>query len=445
MKLTITILLLICLGYVVFPDIYSAITFGLTSSIVVRILLKSNEFFMFREWTLLLYAFNYLLSPAISYRLDMGLATYPMKISPDAYFSMAIPGVLLFSLGMFCIPTKIFQPDFSAISRITFINERFLILLTFFGVFCSLIISFLPTELAFFIYLLSLIRFVGVLALFASHPSKYIYFALLIIGISLYEGFRNALFHDAIMWLIFFALFYLYVAKPNLIVKLASALFLLLFVLLIQAYKNDYRERVWTGSESANFQTITNVGYSKANSEDLIGTENLLNTLNRGNQAWIFASTVDNMNRTKDFQGMNNLYLYLESAILPRFLAPNKITAGNTLIFNRFSGHYISSGTSMGLGVFADGYIAYGNWGVYIFTFALGLLFALTFKIVQGWAKISTFYVLLILPILNYAVRPDCELQTTINHLVKSVVVFGGLVYLTKYRFTLDTINSIKK
>jgi hypothetical protein len=150
------------------------------------------------------------------------------------------------------------------------------------------------------------------------------------------------------------------------------------------------------------------------------------------------------MDRTKDFQGMNNVNLYLESALLPRFLAPNKITAGNRQIFNKFSGHQIGENTSMGLGVFADGYIAYGQMGVFVFTFFLGLLFSLTFKLVQRWSEISPFYVLMILPMLNYAVRPDCELQTTINHLTKSILVFGGLVQFTKYRFTLAEPLQIK-
>jgi hypothetical protein len=46
---------------------------------------------------------------------------------------------------------------------------------------------------------------------------------------------------------------------------------------------------------------------------------------------------------------------------------------------------------------------------------------------------------------LNYAVRPDCELQTTINHLAKSIVVFGALVYFTKNRFTLDSADAQRK
>jgi len=132
------------------------------------------------------------------------------------------------------------------------------------------------------------------------------------------------------------------------------------------------------------------------------------------------------------------LGIYAESALLPRVLAPDKLMSGDKKIFNAYSGHQINQNTSMGLGVFADGYIAYGYWGVMFFTFGLGLLFNFTFRIVESWAKLSEFYVLLVLPLLNYAVRPDCELQTTINHLFKGLIVFGILVTLTKFNFVIN-------
>lgn len=431
-------LFLSLIGFVLFSEPYAAFAFGLTISIAFRIILTATVSFVFREWALLLYSVNYLLSPAITYQLEAEKLSVPMKISSDYYFSLAFPGFILLYLGMFLFRTKIFKPNFNSISKITLINERFLVQLTLFGVVCDLLMDFLPSDLAFLIYLLSLLRFVGIFSLFASNSKKYWLLALLILGFELFHGFKTALFHDSIMWLIFFGLFYLYVSKPNLVVRLIGAFTLIVLVLLIQAFKSSYRERVWEGGESATIATIGDVGLEKANTEDLAGEENLLGTLNRGNQAWIFASTVDHLDRTNDFQGLNNVYLYLEAALLPRFLAPNKIKSGDKVIFNKFSGHYIGSGTSMGLGIFADGYIGYGRWGVYVFTFILGLMFSLVFRLVQNWSQLSPFYALLILPILNYAVRPDCELQTILNHLLKSVVVYGGLVNLTKYRFALS-------
>ncbi len=444
MKFIIISIFFTIIGWNIFSGFYQAVGFGLTLGILVFIILESNDTFMFREWTLFLYSVNYLLSPAITYDFDSTKIVYGMKIAPEYYFSLAFPGLILFALGMFCIPSKIFRPNFNSIRNVTLLNESFLIKLTLFGFFCSLSGEYFSSNFAFFIYLLSTVRFVGVFALFASNQKKYWYLILLVLGFEIYNGFKNAMFHDAVMWVVFFLLFFLYVRKPKLIFKLIGAVVFVFIILLIQAFKVDYRERVWRGSEIANIETISDVGFANANA-NLAGEDNLLGTLNRGNQAWIFASTVENMDRTNEFQGMNNIYLYMEAALLPRFLAPNKITAGNTQIFNKFSGHTINSRTAMGLGVFSDGYIAYGKAGVYILPFLLGLLFSLTFRLVQGWSKISPFYVLFILPLLSYAVRPDCELQTTINHLVKGAIVFGIIVNLTKYRFSLNSINLFRK
>ncbi len=400
---------------------------------------------MFREWALFLYASNYLLSPAITYQLNPDLVKYGMKITSDEYFSLAFPGYILFALGIFLIPNNLFKPEFRKVSQVTLINERFLIQLTITGIFLRLISNVFPGELGYFVYLVSMVRFVGAFSLFASNTSKYGWIALIVLLVELYYGFLEGMYHDAIMWVIFFALFYVYTLKPNLRTKLLGLGSLMIFVLFIQAIKTSYREQVWSGGKEAGIETITNVGASKANSEEILGDDNLLSTLNRGNQAWIFASTVNRMDRYKDFQGLTIVSKYTEAALLPRFLAPNKINSGDKEIFNQFSGHIINENTSMGLGIFADGYIAYGAWGVYTFGFFLGLIFSLTFKLVERWTKISPFYVLLLLPMLNYAVRPDCELQTTINHLAKSIVVFGALVYFTRNRFTLESAENQRK
>jgi hypothetical protein len=445
MKFFLNLIFLSLLGIIIFPEIYASLAFGLTISIALQIFLKSNDSFMFREWALLLYSLNYLLSPAITYQLNPDLVMYGMKISSDEYFSLAFPGYLLFALGMFTIPNRIFIPEFKRVSQAALINERFLVQMTLFGILLRLVSDIFPGELGFFVYLLSMIRFVGAFSLFATKTSKYTWLAVIVLLVELIYGFRAGMYHDAIMWVIFFALFYVYTMKPTMRVKLIGAISLVTLILFIQAIKVSYREQVWLGGKEASIETITAVGASKASSDEMIGENNLLATLNRGNQAWIFASTVDRMDRYKDFQELTIVSRYFESALLPRFLAPNKIQSGDKEIFNQFSGHILGEGTSMGLGIFADGYIAYGAYGVYTFGFVLGLIFSLTFKLVERWTKISPFYVLLLLPMLNYAVRPDCELQTTINHLAKSIVVFGALVYFTKNRFTLDSAENQRK
>jgi hypothetical protein len=445
MRIILNIILLSFFGIFIFPEIYAALAFGVTITIGLQIFLHSNDSFMFREWALFLYALNYLLSPAITYQLNPNLIFYIMKVPSDEYFTLALPGFIMLMLGMYSIPTPLFRLEFKKVRQASIINEKFLFQTTVIGLFLRLFSDVFPGELGFFIYVTSMVRFVGAFSLFASNRLKFWWLVLLVLLIELFYGFLAGMYHDAIMWMIFFALFFVYTIKPSIRIKTLGVGALILLVLFIQAIKFTYREQIGKGGKEANLETISEVGTSKANSESLIGEDNLLATLNRGNQAWIFASTVDRMNRFKDFQGLTNVFKYAEAALLPRILAPNKLKSGDKEIFNQFSGHTINETTSMGLGIFADGYIAYGTWGVYVFGFVLGLIFSLTFKLVERWTRISPFYVLLLLPMLNYAVRPDCELQTTINHLSKSIVVFGTLVYFTRKRFTLESSDNKRK
>lgn len=435
------LLIFFLLLFIITSEFYFSFSLSLFLTILIRFISLSNHVFVFREFTLLLYSVNYLVSPSISYLLGERGIMYTLKISPESYFNLAIPGFILFYAGLFSIKTNLFIPNFSAINISTIINEKLLKKVTILAILSSLFTSFLPGEAAFVFYLFSLIQYVSAFSLFALNPQKNIAWPAITLLFVLYKSFIAGMYHDAIIWVIFFGLFYLFIIKPTLNVKLVGIFVGLFFILFTQSVKQSYRQEVWYGEKSASLSTISEVGYSKANTNIILGEENLLGSLTRANQAWIFASTVDNMDRNKNFQGLSVVYKYIEASLLPRFLAPDKIKSGDKEIFNSFSGHAIDEGTSMGLGVFADGYVAYGAVGVYIFGFTLGLIFALTFKLVEGWTKISPFYVLLIFPLLNYAIRPDCELQTTINHLSKGILLYGLIVWYTKNKFRWNVIN----
>jgi len=425
-------------GILLFNYAYSAISLGIFFILIYRLFYESNDQFVFREWTLLLYCFNYLVAPAITFLQNTDYITAGMKIPRDHYFILALPGFLCFVIGMYLIPTTIFNVNYSKIDKSALVNANFLKKVATLGILLRVFSFIFSGEFSFLFYLLSMVRYVAAFALL-SVSRKFWYYSALVLILDFAYAFVEGMFHDAIMWMIFFALFYIYSQKPKAQIKLIGFVSLVLLVLLFQAVKSSYREIAWQDVSKQNLTTAGNVASEKASSEILFGEENLSNALDRGNQAWIFASTVDNMDRTKNFQGFTLVNKYLEAALLPRFLAPNKIKSGDKEVFNEFSGHELINGTSMGLGVFADGYIAFGKLGVYTFGFALGLTFALTFKLVERWTRVSPFYILLLLPLLNYAVRPDCELQTTINHLFKGMFLYGFLVYLTRNRFSLET------
>jgi hypothetical protein len=279
-----------------------------------------------------------------------------------------------------------------------------------------------------------MLRFVGAFSLFYINREKYSKILIFVMLLSMFNSFLAGMYHDFVMWSIFFGLVFFYTIKPTILYKTLFILIAIISILFIQSLKSIYRSNVWFGNNEANISTILSSSQDAVNNGNLTSESNYLSTLNRSNQAWIFASTVNNLNSTNDYQGISHFYQYFESAFLPRFLSNSKLESGNKDIFNRFSGHEISSGTSMGLGVFADGYIAYGKWGLWITSFIFGLIFVIIFSIVESWAKISPFFLFFLFPILVYAVRPDCELQTILGHIVKSLLVYGLLVtYYKKY------------
>jgi len=428
-------------GYLALGEIYFAVAAGITGYFLTQIIVESTRVFAFREWALFLYAVNYLFSPAITYQLDQALLTYPMKIGAADYFAVAIPGFMCLYFGMYFFKTRIFDLKIDKAKRDAKNNESLLINFVLIGVILRLTGSVFPSELAFFVYLVSSIRFVGVFALFLVDSRKYWKWVAALLILEFYFGAIAAMYHDAVMWILFFALFFVYTNKPSMPLRIIGLSGCVLFILFIQGLKGAYRTKVAeTGISNLGLILETSSGLG----DDIGSEENISGSLSRGNQAWIFASAKDRMDRIGDYQGLHILGIYAEAALLPRILAPNKITSGDKKIFNAFSGHQINQNTSMGLGVFADGYIAYGYWGVMFFTFGLGLLFNLTFYIVESWAKLSEFYVLMVLPLLNYAIRPDCELQTTINHMVKGLIVFGILVTLTKFNFVMSGRSSAK-
>ena len=87
----------------------------------------------------------------------------------------------------------------------------------------------------------------------------------------------------------------------------------------------------------------------------------------------------------------------------------------------------------MGLSSPGDAYVNFGVWGGCIFMFCLGLLFS---EVLNGFYKYSKYYPFLLLftpLIFYYPIRPDCELQTSLGHLVKGcMLVFAMMVFWKK-------------
>ena len=358
-----------------------------------------------------------------------------MQVNSDYYYTIAFPGILFLIFGLYSLNTRIFTINIKNFRTNHIVLESTLKNLVRISIIFGLLRVFVPGEIAFIFYLISILSYVGVYSLMLL-DKKHIKWLVLVLSIELIQSLRFGMFHDFLMWTFFSGILITYVFKLTSYQRILGVFVGVLLLIFIQNFKSNYRNAIWYGGKSFGLETIVDQA-SIVIDDGITSDEDQVNTLTRLNQGWIFASVIKNMDRTENFQGLYILKIYLESALLPRILAPNKLRSGEKHIFNEFSGHTINKSTSMGLGIFSDGFIAYGTQGVWLFGYFFGLFFSFVFKLVESWSRYSKFYILILFPILCYAIRPDCELQTILNHLVKSIILYSILVHLTKFNFSV--------
>jgi len=411
---------------------YQSVAIALSGMFVLDLFLASNEKIAFKELLLVLFSVNYLFSPAMSYNAGETDYVYKMKIPEEQYFDLAIPSMLILWAVVSLISNKIFKPNFVQFKLDVAKNKELIVRMLLFGIVLNLSSRFMPGELGFIVYLVSMLRFIAGFSLYFYDRKKYKWHLVFLLVFEFSNSLSQGMFHDPVIWFLLFGLVWTYVNKPQLMTKLLLGVLLFFSYVILQNTKAVYRGQM--ASKGAGFSTFFESVQGTVGEEGgVLSEDNTTSAINRVNQAWIFASTVNNMDKNHDFQGMSLAIKYLEAAILPRVLAPNKLQAGDKNIFNKYSGHYISKGTSMGLGIFADGYIAYGYFGSLLFSLLFALQFLGVVKVVEYWSKQKTIItVLFIFPIAFYALRPDCETQTLITHIVKSIIIFAFLMYVYK-------------
>jgi hypothetical protein len=222
--------------------------------------------------------------------------------------------------------------------------------------------------------------------------------------------------------------------RPPTILKAGVAFGFIVLALVIQQLKGAYRQEAWFGG-GGGMDAFGKVYDKQQAGKGFFSKENLAASNIRINQGFIITNIMRNVPARVPFEDGKELLQILEAAFLPRFLAPNKLNAGDRIIFMKYTGMYIMPGTSMALSPPGDAYINFGVLGGSFFMFFLGLAFSETLK---GFHKYSRFYPVLLLftpMVFYYPMRPDCELQTSLGHLVKSCFLIFMMVQIWKHRF----------
>lgn len=367
---------------------------------------------------------------------------YQMKVSSDVYFSYAIPSVLFFILGLHISAGKLKgeQLEINAIRLFVDRSGNLTNVFIAIGFLSSFAASFFGAEVGFVFTLLGNFKYIGAMMLLLGSKQFKIGPLIIVFGSIIASSLASAMFHDLLTWIILMGAVIAIKYKPSIAVKASLAFAFILMAIVIQQLKGDYRKAAW-GEGNAGAETFGNL--YKEKEEGIFSFESLAPSNVRINQGFIVTNIMAHIPAREPFANGEELYKIAEAAILPRILAPNKLNAGDRMIFMKYSGMKLQAGTSMALSSLGDAYINFGVTGGIAMMFCLGLLFS---SILNGFYKYSRFYPVLLLftsLVFYYPIRPDCELQTSLGHLFKSIFLLFVIFQIWKHAFYRVRPNKI--
>ena len=383
-----------------------------------------------------------LLGPAMAY---YGLDKYQgakerMQLPEAEYFSYVIPAVISFILGLHFRSNNLQGEVLNTEKIKAYVSQKkdlpfILIAIGFISSFSS---DFFSAELAFVFYLLSSFKFIGVFLLIIGKVQLKILPLSLVYGSVILSSINEGMFHDVLIWLIFLGAVLAIRYKPSVSFKAICAISFILLSISIQLLKGNYREATWEKGEEAGVGTLTKAYEESQSSNKFFSSTSLAQSNLRVNQGYIITHIMKLVPNSVPYAQGSELFDILQSAILPRFLAPNKLKAGSREIFIKYTRIPLKEGTSMALSSIGDAYINFGITGGCIFMFLLGLLFN---ELLKKFQQYSINYPLLIIfsPIVFFfPIRPDCELQTILGHLFKSCFLIYLIFNLWKKDFKIN-------
>ncbi len=429
-------------------DVLSSIAIGIFAFWISSLIIRVNYSLPMKELCLSFYGLQYLFSAALTFNgFDIyNINSHKMKIDSFQYFTYTIPVFLAFSWG-FNLFNKANHMKINRERINEWLNKSknipyYLMLI---GLIIPFISNFIPKNLVFVTYLLESFKFIGLFILIMSYQKIKAIMMILVYGLILINSFQGGMFHDLLTWLIVLGLILANRYKPNWQAKLIAIALFSAFAIFIQSIKGGLREKTWSGDEQASFELIQNVNTENTlDKGGFFSRDNLGPQINRINQGWILASTMDNVPKNVNHTNGSLILEYLYSALIPRIFAPDKLNAGSQDVFNQYSGHYIEGATAMSLGLFADAYIEFGQFGAIIYVLLFGLMYGYVMN--QFFIRSNKYPILILFVALAfiYPMRPDCETQTVLGHLFKTIMLLAIIFFFYRKTFELKQPNLIK-
>lgn len=415
--------------------------------VLIRLVFKSGYEITIKEILLFVLILQYFIAPSVvynKYNNDVGDFGYDMKIEKEEYFSFLVGAVISIYVGLFLPLFKTKTNTIELFEKIKLLKHNFKIgqILLITGFASHIIVPFLPSTFTFLGLFLTNLKYVGLFYIYFSDSNKkfiYIFITLAYLVLNIISG---GVFIDLFIWSLFIATYFILNKRINITVKVAVLVLGIFSALLVQSIKADYRKVIWHGEnieEVQEEQVFIDLTSAKLqNAATIFEEDNLKGFFSRINQGWILSNVLEHVPKNENFSNGDLFLRELKGIVLPRILAPDKITASGKDVrekFMKYTGRILLGNTTMNVGLISDGYINFGKVGCWIYMFFFGLFINyFIYKIFE----LSTSYPTLILwlPVLFfYVLRAANDFYMIMNYLVKSSMLLAAVLYLFRNVF----------
>jgi len=411
--------------------IYTALT-------LLLLLERLGNGIVIRESTVFFFAFTCLLMPVVGYKyynVENYLARifYKFMMVPeDDYFLFTVPAISLFG-AVLCWPSSKADSSDEGPQFLKLLNEvRVLsevhfskgLLIVSIGVIMSLVSSYLPASVQFFVNLFFFASFAGFLYIYYSKKSVtrtiviYLFIAFIVLNAV------NTSMFTVIVYMGITMFSFLYVGKKaSLFKKIGVVVAAFFLFVVLQNVKLSYRLALNNGEVKENkvvlFLKVFNENIQKGS--DVFESNALFPVFIRANQGFNVSLVMRKIPKFQDHDGGRRLAEVFLSAFVPRFLWPTKPEAGGKFNMKYYAGVTIE-GWSTNIGPVGEAYGSFGYWGGIAW---MGLLAAFirffyyrTFAMARRYPLLFCWFPLLFYQV-TYAAETD-SLQI-FNSLIKSV------------------------
>jgi len=411
------------------------------------------------ELLLLIATSQWILGPVIDYRTQADHFKYYMYVDELYYMNYVVPGTLFFTIAVL-----INYPKYDLKKIDLYLREvadklpNVAYFLIFIGIVSDFTRSSMPAFLQFVFYLLANLKYIGaVLILYRSKGTQKWWILAGVMVLTIISSLQAGMFHDLVLWSAFLLSFIVLNLKWGFYRNISIVVCGAFSLFILQSIKGDYRSQLWgERNTTSNFPVVEqqnqqeyisffDLVLNRLDNLDIIFSESYLNEINvRLNQGWIISSILNHVPYFEPFADGETINTAVTSSLLPRFLAPGKAEAGGQENFERFTGLYLYSFTSMGISILGEAYANYGKYGGWIFMVIWGLVLSYIFRLLVRYSfKEPLLYIFFPLIFLQ-VVKAETELLVVLNHLLKSIVLTIFLLWVVNQRYGKN-LKSIQK